>query len=286
MQFKCTIKCTNKSFINPIILPSSNNVIISNDFLYFKRTLNMETHELNLDAYNYLPENKKKREYYIFKEIIDNYDIDTSTHICLFADTITFISTIQELFNGGFLYTKNKLCSVKKKHIIHCYDDIIDIKDSYKLIIIHFEFFKQLYTNIIIALYKQTTDGTLIFSVPTILTDSYINLISFVSNFYDVTIIKPLFVSSLDETKYVIGRRKNKHPCFRHIIRSFSVIKTSYFTLDTYDPTLYLINKLTKEMMIWRCYFLTLILKNNKEHELSEKHNKIFIKKWCNTHCL
>ena len=183
MQFKCTIKCTNKSFINPIILPSLNKNIISNDFLYFKKKLNMQTHELNLDAYNYLPEDKKKREYYIFKELINNYGIDTTTHICLFADTITFISTIQDLFNTGFLYTKNKLCTVKKKHIIHNYDDIIDFNDSYKLIIIHFEFFKQLYTNIIIALYKQTTDGILIFSVPTILTDCYINLISFVSYF-------------------------------------------------------------------------------------------------------
>lgn len=288
MQFYCEIQSINTLFENPRILPSNNKEIINKEFSYFLNKQNFNISNFNLDAYQYLLEDQKilPRKFLILKEITKMFSLDIFCNVCIFANNIESIKTIQTLFSESFLYTKNKLCNFENKHIIHNYHSILDSKDNYELVIINFENLKELYYNIIAAMYKQFNNSILIFSVPTVTTECYLSLLSFVSHYYNITIIKPLFTSYLDDTKYVICRRRNKHPCFKHLIENLNHINMPYFTLDVYSPSLYLINKITKENMVWRCHFLNILLKNEKERMLAEKQNKLFVAKWIKNNLL
>lgn len=278
MLYECNIE-SQYSLHYPILKDVVNREIINNDFTYFFNTLSFKINKALLDPYNYIINKDKSIDYYIYGEIINKYNINVSTKSCIFTNNVIFLKNISLLLDLPVLFTKNKLLFSKNKVLIHDYKQFFNDKALImNTIIIQFQNFKDLFINILLAINKQKQDSKLIFNIPSTTSLCFLNLINFVLKYYNITVMKPQFTPIYDDTKYLIcTKTSNNKDTYNLFISAMKA--TNYFIIENNRMSLYVSNKLAKENMIWKCYFLNKISQANNNNTLIKKYNQIFITK-------
>jgi hypothetical protein len=240
-----------------------------------------------LDPYYYLKSYKQPIYYFIFKEIINKYNLNKS--FALFSNLQTNINCIEKIFPDLTIYTNNKLCS-HKKTIIHNYNIFIKSVTSitkYNTIIIHYDNYKKCIMHILISLILLKQGGTLIINLPNITYEENLTIINFLMNFYNISIIKPFVTPIYSEERYIICENYKHHDTshfFNYIscnINKILNIKTFFLISDTTIPY-YFLKKIIQDNSIWSTYILNTLCTFMIDNDLkkSDKQNKIIADKW------
>ena len=135
-----------------------------------------------LDPFYYLESYKQSIYYFIFKKIINKYNIKKSS--ALFSNLQNNINSIKKLFPTVTIYTNNKLCN-HDKTMIHNENHFLNIITSitkYNTIIIHYDNYKKCIINILMSLLLLNQGGTLILNLPNITHEENLTIINYLMN--------------------------------------------------------------------------------------------------------
>jgi hypothetical protein len=275
-------KFKNVGYKGNIINKVTNNIIIDH---YKPFRQHISKYKYLLHPYHYLKKIKNQPiHYFIINEIMNKYKFPPPTS--LFSNSQLYMKCIYEMNSNVEIITKNKLCPYNKL-IIYNYSNFINTyKNLHDTIIIDYEEYDTFITNLLVSLFIQKNDGTLIFNIPSIQADIYLNILHFLMQYYNIKIIKPFATSIYTNERYVICTNYKTYvnsDFLKYGTNIFNIIKhckSPYLNISEI-PYIYL-NLIVQEETIWATQTLNTltkyILECNKDH-IDEK-NKIAVNKW------
>ena len=282
---------TNIDFTKTSIITKQHRQQIINK--EYKKNIDIFENHINhnsflLDPFYYLKSHNQPIYYFIFKEIINKYNIKIS--YALFSNLQNNIDSIKILFPTVAIYTNNKLCPYDKTIIHNDFIKSIASITKYNTIIIHYDNYKKCIIHILMSLLLLNQGGTLILNLPNITHEENLTILNYLMNFYKISIIKPFVTQIYSEERYIICEKYNSI-YNRHFlnyvtcnINKISTINTFFLISDTTIPY-YFLKKIIQENSIWStCVLNTLCtFMNDKDTYISDTLNKRIINKWIRT---